>query len=192
MYKRLIIIAQIIFFACSVASCAETAAQSEQEGFFNGTFADALWTVITFLVLLLVLSKTAWKPLLKILANRQHHIEHELSHAEKTRLNAEKLLDDYKQQSREIIERSTRHAQMTEKEIIDKAGKEALVMKQKAISEIDHAKDLATQQLWQQMGDMVLTLSKEILRRSITHDDNKRLINEAIARLQQEHSGTQK
>ena len=192
MYNRLLIIALITVSAGTVAIGEENQIPSGQEGIFNGTFADAIWTIVAFIVLLLVLSKVAWKPLLKNLKTREEYITHQLSSAENARLKAEKLLDEYKQQGLEIIEKTISHADQTEKEIIEKAGKEAMAMKQKTISEINYATDVALQQLWQQAGDMLLTVSHEILGRSITTDDNKRLINEAISKLQQEYSRTQK
>jgi F-type H+-transporting ATPase subunit b len=144
------------------------------------------------MALLLVLSKVAWKPLLQNLKAREEHIKHQLSSADDARQKAEKLLDDYKQQGLEIIEKTITRADQTEKEIIEKAGKETTAMKQKALSEIDYAADIAFQQLWQQVGDMLLTVSHEVVGRSITTDDNKRLIKEAISKLQQEYSRTQK
>jgi F-type H+-transporting ATPase subunit b len=192
MYNRILITTLIIFSIGSGAIGSENQMPSGQEGIFNGTFADAIWTVVTFIVLLLVLSKVAWKPLLKNLKAREEHIMHQLSSAENARLRAEKLLDEYKQQGSEIIEKTIGHANQTEKEIIEKASKEAMAMKERAISEINYAGDVVSQQLWQQVGDMLLSVSHEILGRSITADDNKQLINEAISKLQQEHSERQK
>ena len=192
MYNRILITTLIIFTIGTDAIGSENQMPSGQEGIFNGTFADAIWTVVTFIVLLLVLSKVAWKPLLKNLKAREEHIMHQLSSAENARLRAEKLLDDYKKQGLEIIEKTIGHANQTEKEIIEKASKEAMAMKERAISEINYAGDVVSQQLWQQVGDMLSSVSREILGRSITTDDNKRLINEAISKLQQEQSRTQK
>jgi len=192
MYNRILITTLIIFRIGSGAIGSENQMPSGQEGIFNGTFADAIWTVVTFMVLLLVLSKVAWKPLLKNLKTREEHIMHQLSSAEDARLRAEKLLDDYKKQGLELIEKTIGHANQTEKEIIEKASKEAMTMKERAISEINYAGDVVSQQLWQQVGDMLLSVSREVLGRSITTDDSKRLINEAISKLQQEQSETRK
>jgi F-type H+-transporting ATPase subunit b len=192
MHNKTLITTLIVFCAASVAIGSEEQPPAGQGSIFNGTLADAIWTVITFIVLLLVLSKVAWKPLLNNLKTREEHIRYQLSSAEESRIKAEKLLDEYKQQSREMIEKTISHANQTEKEIIEKAGKEASAITQRALSEIDHAKNLASQELWQQMGDVLLLASREILGRSVTSDDNKRLINEAIAKLQQENSGMQK
>jgi F-type H+-transporting ATPase subunit b len=192
MYNRILITTLIIFSIGTDAIGSENQMPSGQEGIFNGTFADAIWTVVTFMVLLLVLSKVAWKPLLKNLKTREEHIMYQLSSAENARLRAEKLLDEYKKQGSEIIEKTIGHANRTEKEIIEKASKEAMAMKERAISEINYAGDVVSQQLWQQVGDMLLSVGREILGRFITTDDNKQLINEAISKLQQERSGRQK
>ncbi len=190
--RILIITASIIFSVGTAALGSEGQTPSGSEGIFNGTLADAIWAMIAFVVLLLVLTKVAWKPLLNNLNAREERIKHQLSQAENARLKAEKLLDDYKQQSMEIIEKATHHANQAEKEIIEKAGKETMAMKEKAISEINYARDMASEQLWQQTADLLLLLNREILGRSITDEDNKRLINEAISKLQQEIPGTQK
>ncbi len=192
MQRRISIIILIIIsvVACAVGSENETS--SGQEGIFNGTFADALWAIISFVVLLLVLGKVAWKPLLKNLKAREEHIKHQLFQAENAQIKAEKLLDDYKRQSQEIIEKAAHHATQAEKEIIEKAGKEAMAIKERAISEISHAKDAASEQLWQQTADLLLMLNGQILGRSVTDEDNKRLIDEAISKLHQEISEKQK
>ncbi|MGA2916239.1 MAG: F0F1 ATP synthase subunit B [Sedimentisphaerales bacterium] len=192
MRNRILITSLIIFFACAFAIGSENQTPAGQEGIFNGTLADAIWAIIAFVVLLLVLTKVAWKPLLNNLKAREEHIRHHLSQAENAQIKAEKLLDDYKQQSQEIIEKAARHATQAEKEIIEKAGKEAMAMKERAIAEINHARDIASEQLWQQTSDMLLLLNREILGRSVTTDDNKRLIDEAISKLHQEMSGKQK
>jgi F-type H+-transporting ATPase subunit b len=192
MRNRLLLIILIIFWAGTAVIGSENESPSGQESIFNGTLADSIWTIVAFAALLIALSKTAWKPLLKNLKAREEYITNQLSSADEARLRAEKLLDEYKQQGLEIIEKTTHHADLTEKEIIEKAGKEAMAMKQRAVSEIDYATNAALQQLWQQAGDMLLLVSHEVLGRSITTDDNKRLINEAISKLQQEQSRAQK
>jgi len=193
MQKRTVSILIIIFFVAAVAFASESRTPSEQEGIFSGTLGDAIWAVTAFVLLLVVLSKVAWKPLLKTLQAREDQIKNQLDSAENARLKAEKLLDEYKKQSMEIIEKATNRANQMEKDIIEKTGKEAMVMKDRALSEINAAQHLAVQQLWQQLGDILLAINKEVLGRSITTDDDKRLIEEAITNLrQQQSSGTQK
>lgn len=182
-----------VFCCASFVFAAEEAAQpKEPQGIFNGTLGEAIWTIIAFVTLLIVLSRTAWKPLLAKLQAREEHIKHQLSSADIARQKAEKLLEEYKQQGSEIIENTMRHAHQTEKEIIDKAGKEAIAMKQRALSEIQYTMDKATSELWEQLGDIVLSAGHEILGRSITTDDNKRLVSEAIGKLKKQQMEKQK
>jgi len=177
-----------ILFAAAMAFGSEEAGVSEPQSIFDGSLGDAIWTVVAFLVLLIVLTKVAWKPLLKALQTREDTIRQQLAAAENARLKAEKLFNEYKTQGIELIEKATSRAIQTEKDSIEKAGKEAMIMKERAIAEINAAKNAASQQLWQQVGDMVLSLSQEVLGRSITTDDNKRLISEATAKLRSEKS----
>jgi F-type H+-transporting ATPase subunit b len=177
-----------ILFAAAVAFGSEESGVSGQQSVFDGSMAEAIWTVIAFLVLLIVLGKVAWKPLLKALQQREDTIRQQLAAAETARLKAEKLLDEYKKQGIELIEKATSRATQAEKDSIEKAGKEAMMMKERAISEINAAKNAACQQLWQQVGDMVLALGQEVIGRSITTDDNRRLIGEATEKLRSEQS----
>jgi F-type H+-transporting ATPase subunit b len=192
MQRRTVSILIIFFIAAAVFASQDTAV-SEQQGIFSGTLADAIWAVTAFVVLLVILSRVAWKPLLRTLQSREDQIKNQLSSAENARLKAEKLLDEYKKQGLEIIEKTTSRANQMEKDVIEKTGKEAMMIKDRALSEIKAARHLAVQQLWQQLGDMLLAVNKEVLGRSVTTDDDKKLIDEAIAGLrQQQSSGTQK
>ncbi|MFA6186978.1 MAG: ATP synthase F0 subunit B [Phycisphaerae bacterium] len=177
-----------ILFAAAVVLGSEESGQSGQQGIFDGSMAEAIWAVIAFLVLLIVLGKVAWKPLLKALQKREDTIKEQLAAAENARLKAEKMLDEYKKREIELIEKVTIRAYQIEKDSIEKAGKEATIMKEHAISEINAAKDAACQQLWQHVGDMVLALGQEVIGRSITTDDNSRLISEATEKLRSEQS----
>ena len=194
MQRRTVSILIIIFFVAAVAFASESRALSEeQQGIFSGTLADAIWAVTAFVLLLVVLSRVAWKPLLKTLQSREDQIKNQLVSAENARLKAEKLLDEYKKQGLEIIEKATSRINQMEKDVIEETGKEAMMMKDRALSEIKAAQRLAVQQLWQHLGDMLLAINKEVLGRSITTNDDKRLIDEAIAGIrQQQSSGTQK
>ena len=169
-------------FLCTASLAAETAPTAEQS-IFSGSFADALWTVIAFVLLLAILTKVAWKPLLSGLKAREDHIREQIETAEHARSKAEKLIDDYKQQGLTIIKQSADHAQKHELEVIEKTRQEIDLIKQRAQDDIKHATAAASEQLWEQAGDITLKLSSEVLSRSITPEDNKRLIDEAIAKI---------
>ena len=173
----------MVVLAGGAALASEGAGAPEEQGIFSGTIADAIWAVAAFVILLVILTKIAWKPLLQTLQAREEQIKSHLVSAENAKLKAEKLLDEYRKQSAEIIEKATNRANQMEKEVLEKAGKEAILIKEQAKSEIAAAQNTAHQQLWQQVGEIILTINKEVLGRSTMTGDDKRLVDEAIAKL---------
>ncbi|MGD0573510.1 MAG: ATP synthase F0 subunit B [Sedimentisphaerales bacterium] len=173
--------------ACALASGGEAAA--EEQSIFSGTFADSLWTLIAFGLLLVILTKVAWKPLVKQLQARQDYIKQQIDTAEVSRKNAEAMLDQYKQQGIEIVNKLTAQAQLLEKEMVSKAGDEVAQMKRRAQADIEYSRIAASQQMWQEAEDMLLALSGEIVGRAVTHEDNLRLLYESIEKLKREQTG---
>jgi F-type H+-transporting ATPase subunit b len=140
---------------------------------------------VAFLLLLAVLTKVAWKPLLNGLKTREQHIQHQIESAEDARKKAEKLLDDSKQQGLVMVQQAIERAQQQEQEIVEKTRQEILEVKRRAQEDIEHARVAASEQLWEQAGDIMLTLGGEVLGRTITPEDNQRLVRDAIAKIRQ-------
>ena len=183
---RLLTTILITLLVCSNALASEDRTAESGQGIFSGSFADALWTVVAFVVLLAVLTKFAWKPMLNGLRAREAHIQQQIESAESARKKAEQMLDDYKLQGLQVVQKATDQAHQVEQELMERTRQEVLATKRKAQSDIEYARVAASQQLWQEAGDMLLTLGGEILGRTITHEDNLRLICEAINKLNQE------
>jgi len=182
----------IALFACTAVWASQGEAEGTGQNIFGGTFADAVWTIAAFVLLLAVLSKVAWKPLLAKLSAREEYIQHQIESAEDARARAEKMLEDYQQQGLQVIEKSTEQAQRSEHEIEEKTRQELLVMRQRARDDIQHSCAAASDRLWDMAADMVLTLGSEVVGRNITADDNERLIREAIARIRSSQTDTGK
>jgi F-type H+-transporting ATPase subunit b len=173
----------------AASSEATEAAHGTEPGIFDGSLADAIWATAAFGVLLVVLARFAWKPLLAALKNREEHISKQISDAEATRRNAERFLDENKQKGQELLKRVAEEAQKMEREIIEKAKEEAAMMKQKAQSDIEHARAAAAEQMWQEAGQMLMSVGSEVIGRMVTADDERRLIGEAVDKLRQEKAG---
>ena len=120
---------------------------------------------------------------------RQDYIKQQIDAADTSRKNAELLLDQYKQQGIEIVNKLTAQAQLLEKEMVGKASNEIAQMKRRAQSDIEYARISASQKMWQEAEDMLLSLSGEIVGRAVTHEDNLRLLNESIEKLKREQTG---
>jgi F-type H+-transporting ATPase subunit b len=186
MKKRILFAVLMCLVFCTAAMAAEEGGgASSEQGIFGGSFADSLWTVISFVLLLAVLSKFAWKPLLASLKNREEHIKQEIELAETSRKRAEQMLDDFKQQGIQLLKEATDRAQQHEQDMVEKTRQEVLAIKQRAQEDIEHVRTAAVEQLWMETGDIVQALSKEVIGRSINAEDNRRLIREAVAKLKQ-------
>ena len=120
----------ITVFICADALAAEGQSAAGGGSLFSGSFAESLWTVITFVVLLMVLGKYAWKPMLKALKDREEHIRGQIDAAEHSRKEAQKMREDIEQRRTQILQDATDRAQKHEQEITEAA--------QRRISEIRH------------------------------------------------------
>jgi len=166
------------------ASAPEHAAETEIS-LFSGTFADALWTVISFVVLLVVLGKYAWGPLLKTLNARQAQIAEQLDAAQASRQQAETLLNDYKQKGDALIQEAAAQAHAQQKQAQVKMQQEIATLRRSATEDIENAKAAAMDQLWHEAGDMMLELGTQVLERTVSKEDNQQLIAKAISEIRE-------
>ena len=187
-----------VVIALLLSPVAMTAEESggEEISPFSGQIADALWTVIAFVVLLLALWKLAWKPLLKALNARQQYIEKQISDAEHRRKEAEDVLVDYREklanvktEGEKIIAQHVKKAEQQGREVVARASEEAEVLKLKAETDIERARREAQSQLFSQAGDVVLKLGEKILGRSMDDGDHQKLFDDAIAELKLQEDG---
>lgn len=174
-----------VLLICAVAAAGEAAEGGTEQGVFSGTLADAVWTVIVFAILLVVLGKFAWKPIIGGLKLRQEHIQQQIETAETIKQQAEKLLEEHQQQALQIITGATKQAQKEAEALTEKARQEVQEIRHRAQEDIKHARIAASEQLWKEAGDIVVALGSEVLERTITPQDNQQLINNAILKLRQ-------
>jgi len=173
-----------------IAVLAAEAQEATEQGLFSGTFADALWTVVTFVVLLLALSRLAWKPMLQRLKARELHIQQQIEAANDARQQALNLLDQYKQQRLEILKQANDEGRKRQEELLERANREIHAIKQEAQEDIQYARARALEQLWNEAGTMILSLSREVLGREVTQEDNKLLIRDAIEQIRQQSANS--
>jgi F-type H+-transporting ATPase subunit b len=158
-----------------------------------GTHYEAFWTLISFVALVVVLWKFAWKPLISSLTARQEHIEKQIADAEEVRKEADAVLDDYKAklavadtEGKGIIAAHMKRAELQSKELVDKTRVELGELRDHLKAEIDRERREAKSQLWDQAGEMVIQLGSEILGKTMTANDNLKLIDQALVRLKAE------
>ena len=146
-----------------------------------------LWTILTFVIVLLILRKAAWKPLLGALAAREESIRASLREAEDARAQAARLLEENKRQLAQVEEQSRRiimegrdMGDRLKGEILEKANATTRVMIEQAKEEIRREKDAALTQLRSEATDLVIAAAGKILDANLDTPKQRQLADAAI------------
>jgi F-type H+-transporting ATPase subunit b len=149
-----------------------------------------VWTVVTFLVLLLVLSKFAWKPLLKSLQDREDNIREALDQAEKARVEAAELLKQNElnlaraeEEYRKIIREGKAFAEKLKEEVVAKAHSQAQREIQQAKEEIQRDVNAARQQLRTEIADLAVQAAGKILDETLDAQKHKKIVDNFLNQL---------
>jgi len=149
------------------------------------------WTWVTFLVLIVVLGKFGWKPIINALDARISKIKEDIDHAEKNRVSSEKLIADQKEliskahsQSEEILAKAKKEATDAKNEIVEKARNEAQDIADKAKEEVNLAKSRALDELKSEVGKISVDIAGKIISKSLTAKDHDKLISDSLSQYQ--------
>jgi F-type H+-transporting ATPase subunit b len=150
----------------------------------------AIFTLVVFVVLFLVLSKFAWKPLLEALHKREAHLEHVLLETERARNESEALMAEHRkvmgraaEEVRGILEKARTEAQSSADLIVKQAQSEAEQARLRAQREIASARDQALAEIWQKTADMAVSVAGRVLSKQLNDDEHRRLLDAAIQEL---------
>jgi F-type H+-transporting ATPase subunit b len=150
-----------------------------------------IWTILTFLVLLALLAKFAWRPLLKALETRQEAIKKSLDDADRAkqelaRLQNEsaKIIEQARIEAESILTRTRSDAQRLRDDLKAKAKEEADSMIRNAQQQIQLQTRQALQQIRHQVADIGMTIASKLLERNLDAKDNDRLIRETLEQIE--------
>ncbi len=90
---------------------------------------------------------------------------------------------------RDIIQKAQADAQRTADEIVAKAEADMKAERDRALRDLETAKDQALQELWRQTADLAAMVSSKVIRRNLTPEDHRRFVDEALADLRQAGNG---
>lgn len=146
-----------------------------------------VWSVLTFLVLVALLYKFAFNPLMKLQKARQDQIHQSITDAENLRDEAQQLLADYKHQLAQarseadsIVERARKAGETSKAEILEEARVQAEASLIKARQQIERDTNQALQKIREEAADLAISATAKVARSSLSADDQLRLIKEAI------------
>jgi F-type H+-transporting ATPase subunit b len=150
-----------------------------------------VWTILTFLILVGLLARYAWRPLLQALERRQATIVQSLEDAQRARQELERLQRESKQimaqarvEAESILARSRSDADALREELKQKARTEAAAIVKNAERQIQLETARAVQQIRHEAVDLSVAIASKILRRQVTREDNEALIQEALKQVE--------
>jgi F-type H+-transporting ATPase subunit b len=181
----------LILAFVAMAAIPLRAAEEAPLSLFAGNVGNALWTLVIFVLVVVVLGKFAWGPILSLLKQREDFIHKSLSDAKHDRDEAEARLKEYaaRLQSAQaeavaIIEEARRDSERLRQELRERARSEADTMIKNAERQIELQTTRAIQQLRQESVELSVTIASKILQRNISKEDNDKLIADALRQIE--------
>lgn len=150
-----------------------------------------IWTILVFVVLLTLLKKFAWGPLLVALEERQEGIRKSLDDAEQARKeleqvqrNAEAILSKARAEADSILSETRVDAEKVRDDLRQQAQNEAQSIVQNAERQIQLETDRAVSQIREEAVELSLSIASKLIRRNLTKEDNQILIDEALKQVE--------
>ena len=150
----------------------------------------AVWSFAVFLVLLALLTKFAWKPIMQGLEKREEGIARQIAETRAANDEAKRMLASYErrlteasEEVRGMLEEARRDAEQTRQSIVADARKAAEEERTRAKHEIQLAKDDALSQIAEKAGHLAVEVAGKFLRDKLGNDDQARLVRDSVASL---------
>ena len=148
------------------------------------------WTALTFIVLLLILRKIAWTPILQMLEEREKKISDSLKEAERIRQQSEqavaeqqRIIEQAKKEAQEIIAKGQKTAEVVKEEILAKAKAEAEKMTRKAQRDIELSRDKAIEQIQDLAVELSMAATEKLIGKSLDEKEHQKIIRESLSQL---------
>jgi len=149
-----------------------------------------IWTLLAFLVAVWVLRKYAWPQIANALDKRQRAIEESIDTAERTRSEAQQLLDEYRDRLREaraqaddIVARARKAGEQHERETLEQARARREELLEQTRRDIQAETRRAIQEIRGEVADLTVLATEKVTRRTLTEEDQRRLVDEALDEL---------
>ena len=161
-----------------------------EESLVNFDPTSAIWILGIFLVLVVVLYKTAWKHVLAGLNAREERIRSDIASAEAARAKAEASLKEFNTQlataekkAGDLMSQAAVDAEKIATSIKMRAQHEAEEIKERAVKEIEAAKQAAMTEIYEQTAELATSVAEKIIRRSLTASDQRDLVAQSLDEL---------
>lgn len=156
---------------------------------------DMIIVLAMFLVLLALVKKFAWGPVMNMMEKRENYVKNEIEEAEKSRLSAEKLaeeaevrLQNMRKEAQDMLEKSAQLATKQEQDIVLAAKTEATRLKETAQKDIQQEKENAIQMLQDQVGSLSVMIASKVIEKELSEEGQKDLVDEYVKQLGEDHA----
>lgn len=161
------------------------------EALIKPEFGLMFWTISIFALLVVLLSKTAWGPLMKAVDERERALRHDREAAEKARAEAEKIkaeldarLAALKSEVEARLDESRQAAAREREQVIEYALKSGAMMLETARNEIAAQRAELARELKGRVGEMALLAAERVLAKNIDHKANAELVDKFLKELE--------
>lgn len=163
------------------------AAEEAPKGPFAINPGVSIWTLVVFLLLVVVLAKTAWPAILKAVEEREKKIQAQLDQAEKANQEAQRVLADYQQklaaarnEAQELLAAGRQAAEKVREEIAARARAEHEELIDRARREIVAEREKALAELRGEAVELSLAAASKVLERNLDSEADRQLVREYL------------
>jgi F-type H+-transporting ATPase subunit b len=149
-----------------------------------------VWTLLVFGVTMVLLARLAFPRISEALGRRQQAIEDSIDSAQRTRIEADALLAEYRErlkearaQAEEIVQRARQTADSHEHEAKDRSQEILAQAAERAQRDIEAATKRALDDIRKEVADLTIMATEKVTRKTLDDADQKRLVEEALSEL---------
>jgi F-type H+-transporting ATPase subunit b len=152
---------------------------------------EMVWGAISFIIIFVLLGKLAYPAIKKSMDERTNKIRESLDDAERTKSEAQTILEDYQRQlndarneSNRIIEEARQTADQLRQDLTQRAEAEVAELRRRAQEDIQSAQQRAVADLRSQVSTLAIELAEKVVERNLDRDTNAALIESYINQLE--------
>lgn len=149
-----------------------------------------VWTIVTFIILLIILKKVAWKPILTALENREKEIADSLNRAEQAKADAQKILEENQaslaraeEESKKVIDQSRVYAENLKEQMLKDSKEQAQKIIDDATAEIERKKNAAFDELKNQIAEISVIAAEKIIKENLDANKNKKIVDKYLSEI---------
>lgn len=178
-------------FALLLSLSLASPAAAQEGGLLDVNEGLMVWTIIIFLIVLFVLYKYAFPPILGAVEAREARIEELLAAAERDRTEAQQLLEEQRTrheelraQVQEMVAEGRTAGERMREEIIAEARQEQQAMLERARREIDQESSRAFAELKAGAVDLAIAAASRLVEKDLDDEGNRRFVRDFLSRLE--------